>query len=149
MLALADSTLAGKPLAAKVESRVVLTEQWAPRRLERSALDLRFGDNRLRANGSLGEAGDKLALELSLPDPALLDPRLAGRLTLTGDLNGAFDRLRARVLATGERLALRSEGGDGMNVGSIRIEANGPASTLVRSRTRMPSSSPDIVRLPP
>ena len=133
-LALADSTLAGKPLSARIESRVVLNEQWAPRRLERSALDLRFGDNRVRANGALGEAGDKLALELSLADPGLLDPRLAGRLTLTGDVTGAFDRLRARLLANGERLAFGPAGADGMNVASLRIEASGPITLPVPER---------------
>ena len=125
-LALADSTLAGKPLAAKLESRVVLTEQWAPKRLEKSALDLRFGDNRVRASGGLGEAGDKLALDLSLPDPGLLDPRLAGRLTLAGEVTGAFDRLRARLQLNGERLAFDPADAERLGVASIRIDARMP-----------------------
>ena len=126
-LALLDSNWAGKPLAAKVESRVVLSEQWAPRRLEKTVVDLRLGDNRIRANGALGEVGDKLALDLSLPDPGLLDQRLAGRLALTGDLNGAFDRLRARLVMNGERLAFGAGDADGMRVASLRIDASGPA----------------------
>ena len=136
-LTMVDSTLAGKPLAAKVESRVVLSEQWAPRRLERTALDLRLGDNRLRADGALGEARDKLALDLSLPDPALLDPRLAGRLTMTGDLSGAFDRLRARLVANGERLAFGPGGADGMRVASVRIDASGPLAFPVPEQTAL------------
>ena len=126
-LALADSTLAGAPLGANLAGRLVLSGQWAPARLEKTSLDLRHGENRVRASGALGKAGDRLALDLSLPAPGLLDPRLAGRVTLTGDLNGAFDALRARLVMNGERLAFSSGEGEAIRAASVTIEANAPA----------------------
>ncbi len=124
-LVLAQSTLAGEPLAADVKSRILLSEQWAPVRFERMALDLRLGRNRAQATGSLGQGGDKLGLDLSLPEPGLLDPRLAGRITLAGELRGAFDRLQARLVMNGERLAFDAPGGP-LRAGSVRIEAQAP-----------------------
>ena len=131
-LALADSTLAGAPLVADIGTRLVLSEQWAPRRLEKAAVDLRLGRNHVRASGALGNVGDKLALDASVPDPGLLDPRLDGRLTLAGDLGGAFDRLRARLTLNGEQLAFAQEGGK-TTARSLKIEANAPAAASLQA----------------
>ena len=129
-LELTDSTLAGKPLAADVRTRLVLAEDWAPVRVEKATADLRLGANRVRASGALGEPSDKLALDVTVAEPELLDPRLRGRLSLTGELAGAFDRLRARLALTGERLSL-TQPESTIRVGSVRIEANGPATAAV------------------
>nr|MBA3477431.1 hypothetical protein [Lautropia sp.] len=55
-LAVKDSTLAGRPLAADLSTRLVLAADWSPVRLDRTAIDIRFGANRLRANGAVGGA---------------------------------------------------------------------------------------------
>lgn len=129
-LELTDSTLAGKPLAADVRTRLVLAEDWALVRVEKASADLRLGANGFRASGALGDPSDRLALDVTVAEPELLDPRLRGRLSLTGELSGAFDRLRTRVAFNGERLSLTQPDGT-IRVGSVRIEANGPASAAV------------------
>ena len=132
-LKLADSTLAGKPLAADVRSRLVLAEDWTPVRVDKASIDIRLGGNRVRANGALGNPADRLALDASVAEPELLDPRLQGRLSLDGELAGAFDRLQVRAALTGERLSLAQADG-AIRLGSLRVEASGPAAAALPSR---------------
>jgi translocation and assembly module TamB len=129
-LAFVDSTLAGRPLAADVKTRVVLASDWSPVRIEKTAVDVRFGGNRLRANGALGNPSDKMSIDAAAAEPELLDPRVRGRMTVVGDLNGAFDRLKAQLVATGDRLSF-SQGDDTTRLASVRIEANGPVTKVV------------------
>ena len=120
-LTLADSRLAGLPLAGSV--RAALTGPPAePRdarpdgpaggasagraerragslplaRLHDVALRLALGATRLDAQGALGHDGDRLAFTLEARSLTELDPRLAGRLGATGELR---DRLDAPGLA--------------------------------------------------
>src|SRR5690606_1282890 len=86
----------------------------------------RLGDNRVRAQGGLGRAEDRLGLDATLVDPALVDPHLAGRVTLRGELAGAFDALRARFGLAGDKLAFAPEEGEPLRIGSLRIDGDLP-----------------------
>ena len=125
-LELADSTLAGKPLSARVRSRVALAQSGAPRRVEEADGQIRLGDNRLRVRGGLGQPADRLAIELALADLAEVEPRLEGKASLSGELAGSFDSLRAKATLTAERIAMAAEG-DPLRIGSLRIDADLPA----------------------
>ena len=129
-LRLADSTLAGKTLGAEIQSQLVLGQDWMPVRLDKTAADIRLGRNRVRATGALGRPSDKLSLDISVAEPELFDPRLQGQLSLDGELEGAFDRLRARVTMKGDRLSLALPDGP-VRVGSVRIDVKGPAAAAV------------------
>src|SRR5690606_19513961 len=85
-LQLADSMLGGKPLAARLRSRIALEKDGAPRRLQDADADIRLGDNSMRAQGALGQPGDRLSFDVSLADPAAIEPRLEGKATLRGEL---------------------------------------------------------------
>jgi len=129
-LALVDSTLAGRPLAVDVRSRLVLAADWSPSRVEKTVVDLRLGENRLRANGALGDQSDRMTIEAAVTEPELVDPQLHGRVTVSGELTGAFDRLRTKLVLNGERLSLAQADGT-TRLASVRIEASGPATAVV------------------
>src|SRR5690606_37882390 len=63
-LALADSMLAGKPLAVRLRSQIALAAGGAPRRVQDADAQIRLGDDHLRVRGGLGQATDRLAIEL-------------------------------------------------------------------------------------
>jgi translocation and assembly module TamB len=67
-------------------------------------VSLRIGANRLVARGALGRPEDSLALALDAPRLAELDPRLAGRATVTSTLRGALDRPAVEANATADGL---------------------------------------------
>ena len=87
--------------------------------------DLRLGNNRVRTRGALGQAADKLALDVELPVLARLDDRVSGRATVAGELAGPFDRLRVRATVAGDDLRLRQPDGE-VRIASVRIEATDP-----------------------
>ena len=132
-LKLTDSTLAGRPLDAELQTRLVLAADGLPVRLERTAAEVRLGSNRIRAAGALGAPADRMTLDLALPDPGLFDPRLGGRIALDGELTGTFDRLLARATVRGDALRFTQPDGD-LRVASIRLEARVPAAASVPPR---------------
>nr|MBA3477098.1 translocation/assembly module TamB domain-containing protein [Lautropia sp.] len=64
----------------------------------------------------------------AVPEPGLIDERLQGRLSLDGELAGAFDRLQAKVELKGERLGLDH---GALQIASIDVRASGPAAAVV------------------
>lgn len=57
-------------------------------RIANADVGLRLGANRLTAKGSFGNPGDRLAWDVEVTEPAVIDPRLAGRLVAGGVLEG-------------------------------------------------------------
>jgi translocation and assembly module TamB len=102
---LADSRWRGLPLSGTVAAR------YEPDRLREVEAGLRLGGTSLDARGDLGAVGDRLALVLQAARLQEFDPRLAGRLSVEGELR---DRLRGPGIAatvTGRDLRLEPRGG--------------------------------------
>jgi translocation and assembly module TamB len=87
-LRLADSRWRGLPLSGAVSGR------YEPDRLRGVDAMLRLGGTALVARGDLGAIGDRLAVDLQASRLQELDPRLAGRVAVQGEL-------RDRLLAPG------------------------------------------------
>src|SRR5690606_21714249 len=108
-----------------------LADDWSPRRIEDADVELGLADNRVRAQGALGLSGDRLALDATLAEPGLIEPRLEGKATLAGELTGTFDALRAKLVLTGERLAFtgqaaQAEAAQAIRLRSLRVDADVP-----------------------
>lgn len=97
-LDLVDARAGGQPLSASLRARPELDARWQPVSLNEVALKLAHGNTtRLQASGALGRPDDRLDIALKSSSLASLDRRLAGTLSLDGQLAGAFDALRARL----------------------------------------------------
>lgn len=59
-------------------------------RLWNSEVSLKLAGNRLEARGALGNAGDRLSFRLDADNLAMVDPRLGGKGSATGTLEGRF-----------------------------------------------------------
>ncbi len=70
---------------------------------------LRLGANRLNAKGSFGNPGDRLAWNVEVTEPAVIDPRLAGRLAAEGVLEGTPARPAGSLTLDGKGLRWGSE----------------------------------------
>jgi translocation and assembly module TamB len=77
-----SSRFRGAPLAGG--AKLDVTEQ----RVADADVALRLGANRLSARGAFGSAGDRLAWNVEITEPAVVDPRLGGRLVAEGVLEG-------------------------------------------------------------
>ncbi len=70
---------------------------------------LRVGANRLYAKGSFGGPGDRLTWNLELTEPAVIDPRLTGRLVAGGVLEGTQAQPGGSFTVDGKGLRWGSE----------------------------------------
>ena len=74
----------------------------------RAALDLSIGGNRLQLAGDYGRAGEVLSFTVDAPDLAAVDADLAGRLSASGRIGGAWARPSLAFTARGEALRFAS-----------------------------------------
>src|SRR5439155_170733 len=74
----------------------------------RAALDLSLGGNRLQLAGDYGRAGDVLGFAVDAPDLAAVDADLAGRLSASGRIGGAWAHPSLAFTARGEGLRFAS-----------------------------------------
>ena len=74
----------------------------------RAALDLSLGGNRLQLAGDYGRAGDVLGFSVDARDLAAVDADLAGRLSASGRIGGAWARPSLAFTARGEGLRFAS-----------------------------------------
>ena len=81
----------------------------AGNRIGNADVALRLGANRLDAKGSFGSPGDRLAWNVEVVDPEVIDPRLAGRLTAAGVLEGTPARPAGSLTLDGKGLRWGSE----------------------------------------
>jgi len=98
---LADSRWRGLPLSGAIAAR------YEPDRLSEVDAALRLGGTTLDARGDLGAVGDRMAVALRAARLQEIDPRLAGRLSVEGELR---DRLRTPgIVATVAGRDLRAD----------------------------------------
>ncbi|HRP67135.1 MAG TPA: translocation/assembly module TamB domain-containing protein, partial [Thauera sp.] len=101
--AIVDSLLEG--LALSGEGRLRLEGE----RLPEVELALQLAGNRLRANGALGAAADRLALNLDAPALDALGLGLAGRAGVQGEIGGALEAPAGTLQFFAEALRLPGE----------------------------------------
>ena len=114
-LTLAESSrLRGAQLAGGASFDV--TEQ----RIADVDVALRLGANRLNAKGSFGNPGDRLAWNVEVTEPAVIDPRLAGRLAAEGVLEGTPARPAGSLTLDGKGLRWGSE----LSIGEVKARGD-------------------------
>lgn len=128
-LSLDNSRLAGRPLEARIGTRLI-TGHGGGARIEQAQADVRLGANRVRLDGALGRASDRLRLDLDIEEPQAIEPRLRGSIDVAGTLSGAFDALRTDLELRAKRLSFKQPDGD-LRVGSIRLAARAPAAVKI------------------
>src|SRR5438132_5003070 len=84
-----------------------------------AALDLAIGGNRLQLAGDYGRAGDVLGFAVDAPDLAAVDADLAGRLSASGRIGGAWAHPSLAFTARGEGLRFAS-----ITAASLVVDAN-------------------------
>ncbi|MFO1205152.1 MAG: translocation/assembly module TamB domain-containing protein, partial [Burkholderiales bacterium] len=97
------SRFRGAPLAGSV--RFDLSEQ----RIAEADVALRLGANRINAQGSFGNPGDRLTWNIDVTDPAVIDPRLAGTLAAEGVVEGTPAQPAGRFTVEGKALRWENE----------------------------------------
>ena len=80
----------------------------ARERIGHAALDLSLGGNRLQLAGDYGRVGDVLSFAVDAPDLAAVDADLAGRISASGRIGGAWARPSLAFTARGEALRFAS-----------------------------------------
>jgi translocation and assembly module TamB len=88
---------------ANAKGQVDVTYE-APDKIAARQFDVTIGENRFQATGALGNAQDKLNLNINAPNLAQLQFGFAGSLNATGDLSGALMRPRGKLQLQADRL---------------------------------------------
>ncbi len=78
----------------------------APDAIRDAQATLRIGANVIEVRGALGRSDDALAVSLTAPRLAEIDPRIAGQATLSGTLRGTLARPAIEAHLKAERLRL-------------------------------------------
>jgi translocation and assembly module TamB len=128
-LSLANSRLAGRPLEARIGTRLI-AGQGGGARIEQTQADARLGANRVRLDGALGRASDRMRIDLDVEEPQAIEPRLRGSIDVAGTLSGAFHALRTDLELRAQRLVFKQPDGD-VRVGSIKLAARAPAAVKI------------------
>lgn len=135
-----DSVVAGQPLEASLRLSPVLKPDWQPAALRDVALRLAHGKaNQIQARGALGRPSDRLTIDAQLNRLAALDQRVAGRVSLQGELQGRLDDLmaNARMQAAGFGLQLPDAEGQSRKVAAFRalkLDLQAPLNLLKPAR---------------
>lgn len=130
-LAFVDTVAAGLPLKGGLRARADLDAGWKPLQLSGVDLTLSHGDiTRIQASGALGRPQDELVLKLASDNLERLDRRLAGQLSLDGQLRGAFDALQGSLRGKAPTLAFHGTQASGeavdMSLKDLDVQLQGP-----------------------
>ncbi|MDO4683040.1 MAG: translocation/assembly module TamB domain-containing protein [Lautropia sp.] len=135
-----DSVVAGQPLEASLRLSPVLKPDWQPVALKDVTLRLAHGQaNQIQARGALGRSQDRLMIDVQLNRLAALDQRVAGRVSLQGELQGRLDDLmaNARMQAAGFGLQLPDAEGQPQKVAAfkaLKLDLQAPLNLLRPNR---------------
>jgi translocation and assembly module TamB len=121
-----DGRLMGRPLAGRGELA------WAEGVLRFDRVALRAGANRLEADGTLGQRLDG-RFRLEAPEPGVLWPGLAGRLSARATVAGTLQAPRVDLTASGSDLALDGSAVAGLEL-ALRVDRAGRIDADVRAR---------------
>jgi translocation and assembly module TamB len=88
--------------------------------------------NRLKAQGALGEMGDRLLLELEAENLGTLDKRLKGRLKVVGELRDRIASPAIQASVQGQALSASGLGSAGIVKGDINLPSLAEGKLLVK-----------------
>jgi translocation and assembly module TamB len=96
---------------------------WGEQRLSAVDTVLSSQGNRLKAQGALGEMGDRMLIEFQAENLATLDPRLKGALKLNGELRDRMNSPAVQANIQAQNFAFATFG----NVATLKGEVNLPS----------------------